>query len=94
MGRLERFKEIRVTRRRYILSILIFLMLMIPGICISDYSINSILRNEKRIEVVGVRNINNSYIELDLLKRKYYINIKYLFRDYENVRKRIMGIFS
>jgi hypothetical protein len=94
MGRLESFKQIRVTRRRYILSAFIFIMLMIPGICISDYSVNSILMNEKRIEIVGIKNVNNTYLELNLLKKKYYINIKYLQRDYEKVKNRIFEMIN
>lgn len=94
MSRLERFKEIRAVRRRYLFSILIFFMLLIPGICISDYSVNSILKDEKRIEVVGLKNINNQYLEVNLFKIKYHINIKYLFRDYEKVKKSILGVFN
>lgn len=90
MSRLEKYREIRITRKRYLLSVIIFLMLIIPGLCIVDYSVNSIMKGENRIDVLAIKNIKSQYIEITLMNRKHYINTVYLRRDYERFKKIIL----
>jgi hypothetical protein len=81
MGRVEKFKEIRLLRRKYIFSFLLIVVVFVAGICFTDYSINSLMKNENRLSIVTYSLKNNSNIEISILNNKFYFDISYLKRD-------------
>lgn len=86
MNRLEHFKEARKSRRKYVLSVSLLLIMVVTGFCIIDYSINSLMKNEKRISLVSYQYINEDRIEVNVLNNKFLVNISYIRRDFEKIR--------
>lgn len=93
MNRVERFRQLRKSRRKYILVVILFIMLVISGICIVDYSINSLMYDNNQIEVLSFRNSDNCF-EISILKNKFYVNTTYMKRDYEKLKGLITGLFQ
>lgn len=93
MGRLERFREARIQRKRYILSAVLIAVLFLSGVCIADYSVNSLLKNEKRIDILTMQKINNYYFEINFLNQKLFINTTYIKRDFENFKGLVKQLF-
>lgn len=94
MGRVEQFRSARKMRWRYLGSFVLFFTLLIAGICTVDYSVNSIARNVNRVELISFRNIENSYYEVNLANKKFYINTTYIKRDYQRLKDKIFGMLG
>ena len=92
MNRVERFKEVRKLKRKYMLVVLFLILFMISGICIADYSINNLMYDDNHIEVISIHN-SGAYLEISILKSKIYINTTSMKKDYEKVKGLITGLF-
>lgn len=93
MNRLEKFREIRRFRRKYISSFFLFFVLLVAGICIVDYSGNYLMQDERRITIASVKN-NRTNLEINLLNYKFYLNITYINRDIERIREAINRVIK
>ena len=91
MGRAERFKSIRIYRRKFISSFFLFFLLMIAGICIADYSINFLIKNSKEVEIISLKN-SGTYLEISLMNRKFLLDMTYINRDYQSAIKLLRDI--
>ncbi|MCX7710429.1 MAG: hypothetical protein N2484_11345 [Clostridia bacterium] len=87
MGRVERFRQNRQTRRRITAAVTVFLVIMITGIAVADYSISCIMMNQDHIEIISAKEINGSFIQISFMNQKYYINTKYIKRDYNRLKE-------
>ncbi|MCX7921938.1 MAG: hypothetical protein N3B21_08005 [Clostridia bacterium] len=89
MSRVEKFRQARLVRIKCILLFMLFFLIAVAGLCVSDYSINSVMKNEKAVKLITFRNISNAYLEVNFLSKKTYINIKYIIRDYQKIKNKI-----
>jgi hypothetical protein len=89
MTRLEKFRDDRRSRKRYKLFIFILFFILTSGICVADYSVNTLISNDRSIKIVSIQNINNSFLKISLLNHKIYVNIIYLNRDYNRIKSTI-----
>lgn len=80
MNRLEKYKQIRNLKQKYLLSIFLFVMLLVSGMCIADYSTNKLMGEGNGINLFTMKN-NNSYMEIIFLNQRLYINTQYINRD-------------
>lgn len=93
MGRLHKFREIRVLRQKYFFSIFIFLTILSMGLCIADYSVNSLIGVQKGLKFFSMRNYE-SYLEVIFMNQKLDIDTEYINRDLKRLRaqaERIIG---
>lgn len=87
--RLEKFREARRSRRRYLCAFLLFFLLVMLGVCIADFSINNMMKNQSGIELVHFQKINESFLEISLLDKKFYIDTSYVNRDFQNLKRKM-----
>jgi hypothetical protein len=85
MGRVEEFRQARQFRKKLLLALFLFLVMMIVGLCVSDYSINTLLKNSKRVELVKIENKGSTVYELSFLKRKLLIDTVYMRKDWKRL---------
>ena len=68
------------------------LFLLVSGLCIVDYSVNSLLRNNSAISMITLKN-KGDFVELSVLNRRLYFNTAYMSSDMEKIRRAIKSIF-
>ncbi|MDP4091871.1 MAG: hypothetical protein Q8920_00750 [Bacillota bacterium] len=93
MSRLEKYKEKRKRKRRYIISLIFVLTLFITGIFVADYSVNYMISGEKKTGVFNVQSRDGTHTDIIIFDRKLTLNTYYLQRDYKNLIKFIKNIF-
>jgi len=80
MNRLERYKNERLTRRKYFFSLLFIFTLLVSGLCIADASIKSVIGEETGPVLFSVTN-HQDYIKFEIMNREFYLNTEYISRD-------------
>lgn len=86
MNRLEKYKQMRGLRQRYLISILLFMFLLVAGICIADTSINGLMSGGSGLNIFSVNNYGNS-LEVVFMNKKIYLNVQYIQRDLGNLKE-------
>ena len=86
MSRLERFREARKYRRKIFSSIFLFFLVLITGLCIVDYTTNSLLKDENRIKIFSVQS-GDSYIEIAFMNNKLRLDTTYIEKDRKKIRE-------
>jgi cell division septal protein FtsQ len=94
MNRVEKLKQIKTHRRRAVLLTVFLFSLILTGIAITDYSFNSLMKNQRRIEVISFRNTDNSCLEISVMNEKITINTKYIEKDLNNIKDRILRLLN
>lgn len=90
MSRVERFKQARHIKIKYFIALFLFVTFVITGICAADYSINSLMQNEKRIGIVTMNSITENRIKVNIMNIEFFINTTYLNRDIKRINSYIM----
>jgi len=93
MGRVDNFKEARHTKLKMFTAILTFMSLLIAGIFTVDYSVNSIISDTPKLEIIKVAEASSNMYTIDYANRKYKLNTYYLSRDLQRLKKRLSEIF-
>lgn len=93
MSRVEKFKEIRSLRKKYASIFVLFTLLMVVGVCVADYSVNNLMQNRKQIEILSLKSLKDSFIEINFMNQKWYINTSYISRDYKKLKSTVDGWF-
>lgn len=91
MGRLEKFREARQSKRKYVFAFFLFFFLILPGLYIADYSTNTLMKNQNHAGIVSFKKLSDTYFELDILDKKIHINTIFVSRDFQNLKKKIDG---
>ena len=93
MGRVEKFRQLRTVRQKYIISVIIFVTLLTVGIGTADYSINNLIGVDEGLGIFSVNN-NNSKVELVFMNQKLKFDLEYVNNDLEKLRQLLAGIFG
>jgi hypothetical protein len=94
MNRVEKFKEARKFRIKCI-SIFVFSFLMaITGVCISDYSVNALMKNQKTIQLVEVKSIDKTKVHVSILNLGVDMDTSHFMKDFKGIREKFRGIFG
>lgn len=93
MNRLEKFRGIRNYRRKLFSSFFLFFFLLISGICITDSSVNGLMKNENSVRIIYV-NSKDSSIEINFMSRKVLINTTYISSDLSRFKNMIDNLLS
>ncbi len=92
MGRVEKYKQLRNLRQRYVISVVIFVVLLTAGIGTADYSVNSLIGTGRGIRILNVSS-NNNKLEIDFMNQKFQFDLEYVNNDLEKLRQFLAGIF-
>lgn len=94
MGRVEKFKELREFQRKRLLIGFLALGLLISGISMADYALNSLIRNQKHVSFFSIQDANNNCTEISLLNEKIYVDRNIFIRELDGIRemgRKILG---
>jgi hypothetical protein len=90
----EKFKQKRNLRQKYVAAALLFFFLLTAGIISVDYSTNYLLTGNQCMAFAAV-NSKASSLEIVFMNRKIYINTQYIKRDMKKLKndlQRVLGI--
>lgn len=93
MGRTDNFKEARFARFKIFAAVMTFMSLLVVGIFTVDYSVNSIVSDTPKLEIIKVAEASSNMYTIDFANRKYSLNTYYLSRDIKKIKKRLSEIF-
>ena len=87
MNRVEKFKELRMRRRRSFLCIVLFVFIILAGFATVDYSLNSIMNNEKRIRMISFKRVNDSCISIGIMNMNMKIDLGIVNKSCDKIKK-------
>lgn len=87
VNRVEKFRHKKQIRKKYILSFLLFTILLVGGITSVDYSVNNIMQNKNSLQIISFNKLNDSIIEISFFDEKLYLNLTYINRDYRKLKR-------
>lgn len=91
MNRVEEFKILRNHKRKCIFILLFFLVITITGILVSDFCINSIIKNEKKVEILKLENGKDTTIKLNVLNKVFDLQYGGVVNDFDKLKNKLMG---
>lgn len=92
MGRLEKYKQLRGLKQRFLIAAAVFLFILISGIYIADSSINSLMLGSSSPSVFSVKESGSS-VEVLFMNQKVYLNTQYLRRDMKHLQEMLDKLF-
>lgn len=93
MGRVDNFKEVRLSKLKMFTAIFTFSAILITGIFYADYSINSVVSDTPKVAIIKVAEVSSNMYTINFANRKYQLNTYYLSRDIQKIKKRLIEIF-
>ncbi|MCX8130998.1 MAG: hypothetical protein N3I35_12980 [Clostridia bacterium] len=92
MNRVERFKVERKFRLKCTLLIVLFLILILTGICVSDYSINTLMKNEKKISLITVKQEGSFNMSVSIMNIAIHLDTSYFSKDLKKIKEKLKEI--
>lgn len=86
MTRVEKFRRMRLMRRRYLLAFILLVFIFTAGITAVDRSTNYFMSGKRGVEFVNIES-HPEYIRISFMKKNIYINTKYINRDIAKLKK-------
>jgi hypothetical protein len=93
-NRVEKFKQIRAERKKVKMVVLLFAVLIVTGICISDLSVNSLMNNDNSIKLISFEK-DDSSLTINFLNEKLNLNAGEFgksFKKIQNTAARMFGL--
>ncbi|HEY9059479.1 MAG TPA: hypothetical protein VIO64_03095 [Pseudobacteroides sp.] len=87
MNRVEKFKELRMRRRRSFLCVVLFVFIILGGFATVDYSLNSIMNNEKKIRMISFTRLKDSCINIAIMNMNMKIDLKIFDKSLNKLKK-------
>lgn len=94
MSRMEKFKQKRNLRQKYVSAALLFFFLLTAGIATVDYSTNYLVTGRQGVAFVEL-NSKATSLEIIFMNHKIHINTQYLNRDLNRFKyelQRFLGL--
>lgn len=93
MNRVEKYRQRRITRKKYISAALIFFFLLTAGIVTVDYATNYLVSGRKGFALAAFDS-HDTILEITIMNRKIYINTQYINRDLNKLRNEMSNLFQ
>ncbi|NLD49400.1 MAG: hypothetical protein GX660_19765 [Clostridiaceae bacterium] len=94
MSRVEKFRQIRKTRKKCFFAIIFTLILMLAGIYTVDYSLNGLMNKEEGFALVRIKPYSDNYYQVEVLGKCLYINAGYIKRDIEGIKEYFINLLA
>jgi hypothetical protein len=91
MNRVEEFKILRNHKRKCIFILLFFLTITITGILVSDFCINSIIKNEKKVDILKMESGIDTTIRLNVLNKEFDLQYGGVVNDFNEIKSKLIG---
>lgn len=92
MSRVEKFKQRRNLRQKYLSAAVLFFFLMTAGLLSVDYSTNYLMSGRQGIALAALNNKTTS-LEITFMNQKLYVNTQYINRDLNRFRVELQKLF-
>ncbi len=93
MNRLEKFKQRRCLRKKYLSAALVFFFLLTAGFIAADYATNTLMTGHQGIEFISIED-KQTYLEIIMMNQKICINTQYINRDAERLKNDLIKAFG
>ena len=94
MNRVQRLKETKSNKRRFVGLAILFFSVILVGVSVVDYSFNSLMKNEKRLEIISYKSHSDSLLEVSIMNKKIYMNTKYIEKDFQKLKSKFSKIIK
>jgi hypothetical protein len=91
MNRVEEFKILRNHKRKCIFILLFFLIIIITGILVSDFCINSIIKNEKKVDILKMESGKDTIIRFNVLNKVFDLQYGGVVNDFDEIKSKLIG---
>lgn len=91
LSRVQIFREYRKNRRIFAGLLLFFVLLLITGLIVADFSINSLKSSDAGISLLCFIP-EDGYLEVSILNRKIFFNTSRLQSDLEKIKQFLRSI--
>jgi hypothetical protein len=91
MNRVEEFKILRNHKRKCIFILLFFLIIIITGILVSDFCINSIIKNEKKVDILKMESGKDTIIRFNVLNKVFDLHYGGVVNDFDEIKSKVIG---
>jgi hypothetical protein len=91
MNRVEEFKILRNHKRKCIFILLFFLTITITGILVSDFCINSIIKNEKKVDILKMESGKDTTIRFNVLNKVFDLQYGGVVNDFDEIKSKLIG---
>ena len=81
MKRLEKYRALRIARKKCIFISLLCFIIIITGILTVDYSINALMNGENGIKLFAVKKTGDGCYLIKIFNKDLYLNINYIKED-------------
>lgn len=85
MNRVQKFRELRHFKLKLIFVFSFFLLTLIAGIGIVDYSMSGLMLDKEGFGIISVGPYGEDYYKISFFDNNLYINTKYISRDYNRL---------
>jgi hypothetical protein len=91
LKRLEEYRQKKYRKRKYMLAIVIFLLILVIGVVEVDYSINKLISGENHSSMISVKQTAVNNYEIFILNKPLKIDTTYIKRDFAKLRQAFSG---
>ncbi len=93
MGRVEKFRQIRTLRQKYILAAFVFITLLAVGFYTADHSVSNLIGVDQGLKIFHVVN-NDNRVQVVFMNQRIELDLEYVSHDLEKVKQFFAGIFG
>lgn len=86
MARKIRFRKQRLYHIKIFIVILLFIGTVTAGLIAVDINKSCVFYGESRLELVQIESMGNDLYNIYILNDKFTLNLKYLNRDFRNIK--------
>jgi hypothetical protein len=90
LSRVEIYKTKRHRRQKCIGAVILFVFILTVGILTVDQVTNNLVAGQQGFSIAAFENRGN-YFEITFMNRTFYINMEYVNRDLEKLRRLFQG---
>jgi hypothetical protein len=86
MSRLERYRRIRIMRRKFTFVCMLSFFITLSGILVVDKSINEIMNREKGLNIVSIKPYKDDYYYIKVFNKNFLVNTKPVKNDIDRFK--------
>ncbi|HHX18735.1 MAG TPA: hypothetical protein GX727_07735 [Clostridium sp.] len=82
MKRLEKYRAIRIARKKSLFMLLMCFVVISAGVLTVDYSLNALMNGENGIKLFAIEKIEDEYYQFKIFNKSLYLNTDYVKEDF------------
>lgn len=90
MGRVEQFKHVRSYKQKCFIVGILFFLLTFLGILVSDYAVNSVMKDEKKIRIFKIVENSDRTLKVNVMNKEVNIRYKKIYEDFQTIKNKLL----